>query len=373
MEDWKIRMKILLSANVIFTVINFRRELIVALLEDGHEIHVLASMDDRYNDLMQYNVKYHKINMNKIGTKPLQDYKLLRSYKEIYKEINPDIILHFTIKPNIYGSLAASKLNIPVVNNVTGLGRSFRKKSLLNKIVRILYKKAFKTPKKIFFQNTDDMNLFLESKLVKKEKCDLLPGSGVNLLDFQVDNKEITGVRVFLMVARVTKSKGVLQYIEVATRIKNNGGNARFLLVGDIPEDGEDGISRESVNKWHNSGTIEYLGFSQDIKKQIAMADCIVLPSYYREGVPRSLLEGLAMGKPIITTDNVGCKETVINNINGYMVKCKSSDSLYDAIDRFAHLSEEEIKNMGTESRALAERKFDVNIVIDKYKNIINN
>ncbi len=364
-------MKILLSANVIFTIINFRRELIAELLNDGHELHVIASKDDRYDDLMNYNVKYHNIDIDKKGKNPFRDYILIKTYKKKYKEINPDIIFQFTIKPNIYGTLAAKKLNIPVVNNVTGLGAAFESRNIVNRVAKTLYKKSFKSPKKVFFQNPDDMKLFLDNKLVKKEICELLPGSGVDLTRFKILEKNITNERVFLMIARVTKSKGVLQYVEAARMAKNDGYQARFLLVGEIPVDGEDTIPKTDVEKWCDEGSIEYLGVSSNICNELAISDCVVLPSYYREGTPRSILEGLASGKPIITTNNVGCKETVINNINGYLVVKKSTESLYAAINKFINLSETEVIQMGQESRKLAEDKFDVNIVINKYKKLL--
>ncbi len=365
-------MKILLSANVIFTVINFRRELIVRLIEEGHDVHVIAEKDDRYNDLMQYNVTFHNIEMNKKGKNPIQDYFLIKRYKKMYKKINPDIILQFTIKPNIYGSLAAKKLKIPVVNNVTGLGTAFERKGLVNKIAKFLYKRSFKSPMMVFFQNSDDMKLFLDSKLVEKEICDLLPGSGVDLTRFEVNNRVLDEERVFLMIARVTKTKGVLQYVETAKNIRKNNSSARFLLLGNIPTDGDDIIDKSDVEKWTNEGIIEYLGVSSDVRNEISLADCVVLPSYYREGTPRSLLEGLAMGKPIITTKNVGCKETVKEGVNGYLVEKESTMSLQKAVERFINLPDGEILEMGKESRNLAENRFDVEIVIEKYKKLIS-
>ncbi len=364
-------MILVLSANVIFTVINFRRELIVSLLEDGHELHIVASRDDKLGDLSEYNVIFHHIEINKKGKNPFQDYALIRQYKKIYKEINPDFILQFTIKPNIYGSIAASKLNIPVINNVTGLGMTFEKRNVTNRIVKILYKKSFKTPKKIFFQNPDDLSLFVGNNLVRKEITDLLPGSGVDLNNFDYVEKTPSQERVFLMVSRITKSKGVEEYINAARMAIEAKCNAKFLLVGKIPSDGKDSIAKNDIDKWVKEGIIEYLGVSNDIRKEIRMSDCIVLPSKYREGTPRSLLEGLAMGKPIVTTKNVGCKETVINQVNGFLVEMGSVNSLYNSINNFCNLSAQEVIDMGIASRKLAEEKFDVNIVIDKYKELL--
>ncbi|MGB6128513.1 MAG: glycosyltransferase family 4 protein [Psychrilyobacter sp.] len=360
--------KIMITVNVAFVAYNFRYGLMKELSSQGYEVVVVGAKDSSSKDIEKNGWEFIDIPIDRKGTNILNDLKLLKAYKNIYKKEKPDIIFQFTIKPNIYGTLAAKSLKIPVVNNMTGLGEIFLKEDLIAKVVKFLYKVSFKTPKKVFFQNYDDMNLFLENGLVKKEICDRLPGSGVNLEKFYPMDKIIKNDNVlFLFIGRISDEKGVRVLYEAAKKIKNKYNNLEFQLLGKIYEDEKNAIKVEELNNWRKEGILDYLGTSKDVRQEIKNSDCIVLPSYYREGVPRTLIESAAMGKPIITTDNGGCRDIVDNGYNGFLFEPKCVDSLVEGINKFLKLNDEERAELGKNGRTKAKQEFDEKIVIEKY------
>lgn len=360
--------KILLVANTAWTIYNFRFGLINELVNKGYEVFVVGSKDFDTEKFNEIGIKFIELDIDRKGTNPLNDLKLLKNYRRIFKQINPDYILNFTIKPNIYGTLAARGLNIPIINNVTGLGETFLRENMVSKVIRILYKLSFKYPQKVFFQNDDDMGLFLEKKLVKKEICGRLPGSGINIERFKPQEKEkMDEIIRFLFIGRVNPEKGVYILKEAAEKIKLNNKNVEFQILGKIFKDDPKAISEEQLMEWSKKGIINYLGTSDDVRIEIKQADCIVLPSYYREGVPRTLIESAAMAKPIITTDNVGCRDMVEDGYNGFLCEPKSVESLVEKIENFLRLSEEERNILGKNGRIKVEREFDEKIVIEKY------
>jgi len=359
--------KVLLVANTAWTIYNFRFGLLSELVKNGYKVHVIGANDFDISKFDALGVKYTELKIDRKGRNPINDLKLLLEYKRLYKKIKPDIIFQFTIKPNIYGTLAAKTLNIPVVNNVTGLGDVFLKENLTSKIVKILYKFSFKYPQKVFFQNYDDMNLFLENKLIKEKICDRLPGSGINIDKFKPMEKQINDKTVFLFIGRVTPEKGILILKEAAEKIKNKYNNIEFQILGKIFRDDPNAISENQLIQWTKEGIINYLGTSEDVRHEIKKSDCIILPSYYREGVPRTLIEAASMGKPIITTDNVGCRDIVENGYNGFLCQPKNSDSLIEKIKKFIELSTEERNVLGKNGRGKVKKEFDEKIVIEKY------
>lgn len=362
--------KIMITVNVAFVAYNFRYGLMKELSDQGYEVVVVGAKDSSSKDIEKNGWKFIDIPIDRKGTSVLNDLKLLKAYKNIYKKEKPNIIFQFTIKPNIYGTLAAKSLKIPVVNNITGLGEIFLKENLIAKVVKFLYKISFKTPKKVFFQNYDDMNLFLENKLVKKEICDRLPGSGVNLKIFCPMEKTINDDNIlFLFIGRISDEKGVRILYEAAKKLKKKYNNLEFQLLGKIYEDEKNVIKKEELDNWRKEGILNYLGTSKDVRQEIKNSDCIVLPSYYREGVPRTLIESAAMEKPIITTDNVGCRDIVDDGYNGFLCESKSLKSLIEKIEKFLMLNTEERAKLGKNGRIKVEREFDEKIVIEKYLN----
>jgi glycosyltransferase involved in cell wall biosynthesis len=340
--------------------------LIRSLQDAGHEIHTIAPVDDYTHHLTEAGCTHHRVKMDSRGANPIKDLALIFELYSIYKRVKPDVILHYTIKPNVYGALAASFLKIPVVNNVCGLGTVFLKNDLISATAMFLYRISFRFPKKVFFQNPDDLKLFVDRKLVPANTVDLLPGSGIDLQKFKPvsfnRNREFT----FLLISRLITDKGILEYIDAVKKLRSKGLNARFQILGALDPKHKRGISKEIIKEWIESGTIEYLGTTQDVRHFIQLADCIVLPSY-REGTPRTLLEAASSSKPIIATNVPGCNEVVENEVNGLLCNLKDANDLADKMFTMAHFDDATLKSMGSKGRQKMETKFDESIVINKY------
>jgi glycosyltransferase involved in cell wall biosynthesis len=304
--------------------------------------------------------------MDSRGANALRDFGLVIEFWSIYRHIRPDVILHFTIKPNIYGTLAATMLKIPVINNVCGLGTVFLKKGLVSKVAMALYRWAFRYPKKVFFQNADDKKLFLERKLVPAGIADLLPGSGVDLRRFVPVSSGKNEKFTFLLISRLITDKGVLEFIDAVKELKSKGINAKFQLLGPKDPEHKRGIKLKTIDEWIDNGVVEYLGTTDDVRQFINKADCIVLASY-REGTPRTLLEAASSGKPIIATDVPGCHHVVVDNFNGLLCKMKDSGDLAEKMQTMASLDDEVLKQMGVNGRKKMELEYSEDIVISKY------
>ena len=278
------------------------------------------------------------------------------------------MVLNFTPKNNIYSTIAASLYQIPSINNIAGLGILFINESISSKIARLLYKVSQSKASKIFFQNEDDKELFLSRKLAPENLTDRLPGSGVDLKRFELQETTDDGKISFLLIARMLFDKGVGHYVDAARELKQKYGNkVEFKLLGFLDVDNPSAVSKKQMNEWVSEGIVNYLGTSDSVEQEIAKVDCMVLPSYYREGVPKSLLEAGAMGKPIVTTDNVGCRETVDDGINGFLCDLRSTESLILQLDKMINLTHKQRLEMGRASRKKIEREFDEQIVISKY------
>jgi len=359
-------MRVAIVLNTSWNIVNFRMNLIHSLQAQGYEIHTIAPNDDYTHQLIEAGCTHHPLKMDSRGANPLKDLGLIVELFSIYRKVKPDVVLHYTIKPNVYGSLAAALLKIPVVNNVCGLGTVFLKDDLISSMAMMLYKISFRFPKKVFFQNPDDLNLFIKKKLVPKGSVDILPGSGIDLERFKPAsfkrNKEFT----FLLISRLITDKGVLEYIEAVKKLKAEGIDARFQILGAKDPEHKRGIKTEIVNEWIKAGTIEYLGTTADVRQFIHQADCIVLPSY-REGTPRTLLEAASSSKPIIATNVPGCNQVVDHSINGLLCKLKDADDLAEKMRTMTLYSNDELMTMGNNGRLKMEREFDESIVINKY------
>lgn len=362
-------MNIALVINKISQVYIFRKDLIKALRKN-YKVYIFSVNDnDEYKKkLEEMGCEIRGLLLDNHSKNPLSDIKGMFDLVKKYKKYNIEYSLNFTIKPNIYGSLACKIANIKSINNITGLGYGFLDIGITNKIIKFLYKISFKYPQKVFFQNYDDMNLFLENKLVKKEICDRLPGSGINLDEYNHLSKNIeTDKVIFLFIGRISYEKGAEIYIKAAKKIKEIYKNIEFQMVGGIQKENKNSLSLEMLKKYEEQGIIKYLGVTRTIKEKIRNSDCIILPTYYREGVPRSLIESAAMAKPIITTNNVGCRDIVENGYNGFLCNKKDSIDLAKKIEIFLKLSEDEKRDMGKNGRQKVEKEFDVNIIIEKY------
>lgn len=359
-------MRIAIVLNTSWNIFNFRMNLIRSLRDQGYEIHTIAPTDEYTHYLTEAGCIHHPLKMDSRGANPIKDLALILELFSIYKRVKPDVILHYTIKPNVYGSLAASFLKIPVVNNVCGLGTVFLKNDLLSSLAMFLYRISFRFPKKVFFQNPDDLKLFTGKKLAPADRVDLLPGSGIDLERFKPVNFQRNQKFTFLLISRLITDKGILEYIEAVKKLRAEGLEARFQILGAMDPDHKRGIKKEIIKEWIDSGTIEYLGTTADVRNFINQADCIVLPSY-REGTPRTLLEAASSSKPIIATNVPGCNQVVEHNVNGLLCNLKDATDLAEKMHTMAHFDDATLKDMGLRGRQKMEAEYNESIVINKY------
>ena len=360
-------MKIAVVLNTSWNIYNFRKGLILSLIDKGNEVITIAPKDKFTYKLMDLGCRHIPVKMDSRGANPIKDFLLIWELYYIYKKIKPDIILHYTIKPNIYGTIAASWLGIPVINNVCGLGTMFLKDNLVSRIAILLYRIAFRFPSKIFFQNDDDRQLFIKMKIVSQKVSDLIPGSGINTSDFTPSHDSIKNSKfTFLLISRLIYDKGILEYIEAIEMLKNQGIDAKFQLLGPIDAKHKRGIPEDVIQGWIEKSQVEYLGTTEDVKSYIEKADCIVLPSY-REGTPKTLLEAASMGKPMVATNVPGCNNVVLDGKNGFLCNLKDSNDLALKMKNMFDLEAGAREKMGKESRSYVVNKFDESIVINKY------
>lgn len=359
---------IAITSNTSWYLYNFRKNTILSLLSEGYQVIAIAPQDEYSNKLEELGARFIHIDIDQGGTNPVNDLKTLFGFKRIFSQNNIDVVLNFTPKNNIYGTIAAAMHGVKVINNVAGLGVLFINESITSKIARFLYKFSQRYADKIFFQNEEDRTLFLDNHMARKEKMDRLPGSGADLSRFTLSPSADDGVTRFLLIARMLYDKGVGHYVEAARALKSQyGERVEFQLLGFIGVNNPTAITGVEMQAWVDEGIVNYLGVSDRVEQDIAKVDCMVLPSFYREGVPKSLLEAGAMGKPIVTTDNVGCRETVDVGVNGYLCELRSTKSLIEKLELMIQMTHEQRLEMGRQSRLKIEREFDEQIVINKY------
>jgi glycosyltransferase involved in cell wall biosynthesis len=367
--------KILISINTSWNLYNFRAGLIRAFVKVGYEVVVVAPSDEYSASLEELGCRYVPLPISNKGTNPLSDLWLLVRFWWLLRQEQPNAYLAYTIKPNIYGSIAAHKLGIPVINNIAGLGTVFVTDTLLTKLVKHLYKISLSKSHTVFFQNEDDRAMFIAAGLVPALITDRLPGSGVDLVKFAYQPffvKKGSDQKVsFLLIARMLFDKGIREYVEAARLIKARFPNVEFNLLGFLDVKNPAAISRSQMNEWVNEGVVNYIGTSDEVCLYIAKADCVVLPSFYREGVPRSLLEAAAVGRPIITTNSIGCKEVVDHGVNGFLCKPKDAVDLAKKMEQMLLMSDAQRCEMGLKGREKMEREFNEKIVIKKYLEVI--
>ena len=354
-----MREKILIVSNVTAGLVSFRSELIEVLSKD-YEITILASDNGRKDKLEALGAKVVTAEIDRHGTNPFKELQLVSYYKRQINEIRPKVVLTYTIKPNIYAGMAAAALGIPYIANITGLGPAVENSGLLQKITIPMYRYGLRKAQTVFFQNTSNRDFMLNHKIVKKN--DLLPGSGVNLEKYTVQPYPQADTVDFVFISRVMKEKGIDQYLDAARIIREKHPETRFHICG-----GCEGDYENILKELNDNGTIIYHGRVEDIAGMHRQCACTVHPSFYPEGMSNVLLEASACGRPIITTDRPGCRETVDDGINGYVVKQRDSQDLIEKIERFLSLSWEERKSMGLAGRAKVEREFDRKIVVGKY------
>jgi len=348
--------------------VNFRSALIRRLQAEGWRVVCIAPQDGYAGQLEAMGCRFISLPLVNAGTNPLQELHSIWAYYRAYRRGRPAVALHFTPKANIYGSLAARLTRVPCINNIAGLGTAFIHDGPLTRIVRALYTLSQKSCRRIFFQNPDDRALFLDRGLARPEQTDLLPGSGVDTERFASvpAQRGDTECVVFLLIARLIWDKGVGEFADAARQVLAEYPQARFQLLGFVDDNNPRAVPEEQIRSWEEEGTLTWLGRSDDVRPHIASADCVVLPSY-REGTPKSLLEAASMGKPLITTNAVGCRQTVEDGVNGFLCRPRDAQDLAAKMHAFLALPTDEREQMGQRGREKMVREFDERIVLDTY------
>ena len=361
------RKTIVLSVNASWNIVNFRRPVAEALVGSGYRLVALAPEDEFSERLAALGVEFMPITIDRQGISPRRDLMLLMRYREALKQIGADLFLGYTVKPNVYGSLAAHSLGIPVINNVSGLGTAFIRKGLLPWVVTRLYRLALRRSATVFFQNRDDHDLFLRKRIVRPDQASLLPGSGIDLEHFRPrrEHRRSKGP-VFLYLGRLLWDKGVREYVEAARLVRARVPDARFRLLGFVDVPNRSAVARADIENWMAEGLVDYIEACDDVRPHIAAADCVVLPSY-REGLPRSLLEGAAMAKPLIATDVPGCRDVIEHEVNGYLCTARDAASLASAMLRLTELGDDRRLEMGRQGRMRVEKSFSQELVVERY------
>ena len=353
--------RVLFLVNHDVVIYNFRFELVEELIKRNNEVIISCPYGERIDELVKLGAKHRNIKIDRHGINPLNDLKLIRQYKKLIQEERPDIIFSYTIKPNIYGAIAANKYHVPIIANITGLGTAVENNGLKQKICILLYKYAFRNIKKVYFQNKENQDFFVDHKIALG-KHDLLPGSGVNLKKFQPLPFPDDSIIKFVFIGRIMKEKGIDYYLNSAEFIKEKYPHTEFHVCGFV-EDGYKGRLQEFIDK----GLIIYHGMIKDVREIHKITHCTIFPSYYPEGISNVLLEAAACARPIITTNRSGCREAVDDGVTGFLVDIKNQNFLNEAILKFLTLTNKQKSDMGKKARLKMEQNFNRYIIINKY------
>ena len=366
--------KIALVANSTWNIYNFRLNLVKALEKNGAEVVVIAPVDEYIHYLNKASRIKH-IPLKSLSRKtrnPFRDLLLFWELYRIYFKEKPDVVIHYTIKPNIFGNLAAFFNKIVSICVVTGLGYTFLNEGWTKKISNLLYRISFRVAKRIIFENKDDRALFIKDKLVKEAYSLSVNGCGVDTTYFRpVAKKRQQDKFVFLFVGRLLYDKGIVEFVTAARKVAKTNPDAEFWVVGELDAGNPSAIRKGQLLNWVDQKYIYYHGTTTNIRSFLKKADAVVLPSY-REGLPKVILEAMAMAKPVITTYTAGCKETVDENVNGFLVPIRDSDQLANAMQRLLALEPIDLEIMGRIGRKKAVEQFDAQLIATEYISIIN-
>lgn len=364
----KKKRPIIICANTAWNLWNFRQNLIRELVASGYDVIAVAPADAFVPRLIELGCRFIEIPMHNGGTNPVADFALFWRFFRLFRIERPLVFLGYTIKPNVFGSLAAHACGVKVINNIAGLGSVFINRSLVTSIVESLYRLALRRSALVFFQNKDDRQQFIDARLVEAAKTECLPGSGIDLAAFPyVPPKPIEGRKFrFLVVARMLWDKGIGEFVEASRLLRTEFPNTEWCMLGASDVANPTSIPRALLDEWVVSDVVRYLGVREDVREELAIADCVVLPSY-REGTPRSLLEAASTGRLIITTDAVGCRDVVENGVNGLLCDVRSSISLAEQMRAALKMDDAQRKRMGLAGRAKMEHEFDVTLIVKRY------
>jgi glycosyltransferase involved in cell wall biosynthesis len=353
-------MKILLFSNTSWNLYNYRFDLIKTLVSSGHDVHLISPPDEFTQLLSDAGFQWHPFSISRKGMNPIKEINTIIALRKIYSEIQPEVVFHFTPKCVLYGSMVAKSLKITkIVNTITGLGYLFSlpkaKFPIIRAIIRSFYHYSLGGTN-VIFQNPDDMKEFIDRKIIHKEQGFLISGSGVNIDRF-VPKEESPGIPIVILLSRLIKEKGIFEFVEAARLLRSRKIEARFVLIGQIDEGNPSTITVNQLNQWVEEGVVEWWGWRDDPEKVFQQCSLVCLPTYYREGTPKSLIEAAASGRAIIASDIPGCREIVRNNQNGILIQPKNSLILAEAIQKLL-LDPDLRKQMGKNGRKIAEKEF---------------
>ena len=361
-------------SNSCWSVYNFRSEVIRNFLQHGYEVYVIAGKDDFAVRLIDMGFKVHTISFNNRDMSLVANIKLFWQLRAVYKKIRPSLIFHYGIKPNIFGTLAAGSLGLPSIAVITGLGYTFSRKGILRSIVSALYRFSLKRASEIWFLNEEDAAFFKAYKLAPANRIFVLQSEGVNLEKFVPASPTAMKNRkpfVFLMLTRMLWSKGVGVFAEAAALLKKKGYHFECRVMGFFEPLHPDTISLQDFQRWKSNHTFSYDGFAEDVLPHLQNADCFVLPTFYKEGVPRSLLEACAVELPVITTNHTGCRDVIQHGINGLLCRVNDAGDLADKMEQMILFSPEDRAAIGFAARITTAKKFSIQFVIQQYDNAV--
>lgn len=369
--------KICLVSNTAWSFVRFRLDLIKSLVDQQYDVLLLAPKDESVDELKVLGVRFVPLEkMARKGMNPIADVLLYREFVRIYAQEKPDLVIQYTIKPNVYSTLAAKRNNIPVIAVVTGLGYAFINKGIVTAVAKKLYRFALRRADKVWFLNDDDYSFFINKNLVDENKASKIPGEGINCSEtynpalFATDNHRHHGVK-FLFIGRLLYDKGIREYVEAAGQIKKEYADVTFEILGYLNVDNPAAVQSAQLEKWVKAGWVNYLGAVDDVRPIIAAVDCVVLPSY-REGMSTTLQESASMAKPLIASDIAGCRELVDEGKNGYLCEVKNVDSLAACMRKVIQLSPEERRVMGQTGRRKMINSFSIDKALHVYRTAIS-
>ena len=356
---------ILVLTNNLFGLHSFRKEVMKAIVDEGYELYISAPNDDKITYFEDIGCHVVKTDFNRRGMNPVADLKLLLTYRKLINRLKPQSVLTYTIKPNIYGGIACRLTRTPQIANITGLGDALENGGWLQKLTVSLYKIGIGRSRHVFFQNRANRDFCVKHGITKKDSS-ILPGSGVNLGYHSYQDYPSDGVTKFLFIGRLLKDKGIEEFFQMSNVIKKNNPNTEFQIIGPV-----EGMYQEQLDKLVKMEVIKYIGTTPDVRPYIGRVHCTIMPSYH-EGMSNVNLESAANGRPVITTNVPGCRETVDDGRTGILVKPKDAQDLICGVERFLALPYEQKKLMGLEARKKVEREFDRQIVVKAYLDAIN-
>lgn len=364
----KSHLTIGIVANTTWNIYNFRLNVLKRLLQDNYHIIVFAPVDEYIEYKKDFSAVQHvpirKLDRDSIN--PIKDIQLTFELNRLYKKYKPDLLIHYTVKPNIYGALAAKVHEIPSIGIVTGLGFAFLHRGFVQAITKLLYRMTFRFHQKVIFENIEDRELFISEGFIEDSMGISIKGCGVNTDHYYpISKSDHAGKTIFTFVGRLLYDKGIKEFVEAAELVKSQFKDVEFWVLGELDHGNPASVKEDDILKWVRNESIVYHGFSRDVREYIAQSDCVVLPSY-REAIARSITESMSMEKPVITTDVAGCREAVDEGKNGYLVPVKDSKALADAMIRFIELDDSDKLKMGLAGRKKVLSEFDDRIIADQ-------